>query len=210
MPKAKDALGLFDSALSVSLTLGGVAAAIGGGVLSYFLADAAAWMEQYQPWSTYMAGLIGSLLITCILIFLSLFRRFWIRGSLESKFAERQTLNPTQSTFERQRIYIHDLANPITGLIKNKQFSECELIGPANILFTGVGQMTKSSLNGCDLVAVQNYVMIHNTIIFEGCSLVNCDIYRCTIFGDTSFMQKLRQDFGTEMPLISTSVNFDE
>jgi len=68
MPKAKDALGLFDSALSVSLTLGGVAAAIGGGVLSYFLADAAAWMEQYQPWSTYMAGLIGSLLITCILM----------------------------------------------------------------------------------------------------------------------------------------------
>lgn len=204
MRKYRDALGLFDSLLSISLTVGGFFVAIGGGVLSYFIANASNWMAENRPWSSFLAGLIGAGMVSFVFLAIAAGRRFWIRSNIENKFSERSTVNPTKRTSENERIFVHDLANPITGRIEGKQFSRCEILGPANLVFIGAGQMNKSNLEGCDLIAIKEGALIHNAIVMEDCSLVECTVYRCTLLGPKIFLDKMAAGFCGQLPIIST------
>jgi len=49
-------------------------------------------------------------------------------------YQSKDRIDPMQSVFERKRILITDLLPPIGRSIVGKSFTDCEIVGPANVV----------------------------------------------------------------------------
>lgn len=74
------------------------------------------------------------------------------------------------------------MANPSNNRISRKQFTNCELRGPVNIMFTGGGSMVNCGFMNCDVVVVKPNTVIQHTIVLEGCSLYDSTVWECVIY----------------------------
>jgi len=126
-----------------------------------------------------------------IILIGTLARRWWVHTTLDAKFSERSTVNPTKRIFESERIFLTDLANPVTGRINKKTFSGCEILGPANIILIGSGQMIDSGFFSCDFIAIKDDKRIQNVIVVDECSFRECEFYRVSILGPIAFFDNV-------------------
>lgn len=151
---------------------------------------AAGIMVQYQPFSWVAAGFAGMLTAMTIYAGLGWGRNLWVVAAARQRFY-RQTdrFNPMDTLFQRQRIAIADLSNPMEQVINNKKFIDCEMIGPANILLLtstpGASKIVGNKFNKFDAVVIDNDAAPQSSIAF-----VDCDFERCSFYNVVLLIQE--------------------
>lgn len=176
-------MGRFYSWLETRWSLVSLAFQLGGAIVSFgipaWAAQAAHLFPQYSPFSWVAAGFAG--LAVCALAY-ALYG--YARGRIAvAKFQLRvqsvTAVNPLDSTFERRRIAIGSLSPPIGGLISDKTFVDCDLVGPANVIMLNC-TFDRNSGNGVDAIIIKDWSRPTNGFGFTGCSFTRCRFYLVT------------------------------
>lgn len=153
------------------------------GVVTGWIASGAEWVNQYGRLGWWSAFLLGFAISAWGLAGISWARSQWTKGSAIRKWKEDvSSFNPLDSEFTKLRMRISDLVNPITQRIADKRLTDCELIGPANVAFLGVGNMYGTTFMNCDVVAVRADALIRNVVVFENVEIVRGRLFNCTVF----------------------------
>ena len=187
---------------------------LAGGVLTGWAAYAAGLFSAYAPFSWVVCGISGALVVAAI-FWLVAKASYWI---VQAKWAKvwnspGDGVNPMDDSFSRKRIKINDFVSPAHGLIENKVFDRCELIGPALVLLNG-GQMHSPQLLDCNFVCCKDNVPVFNAIVLKDSSLINCKLYRMTflisesstgILPAVSWMSRTPAEFGLPVPWVRTN-----
>jgi hypothetical protein len=100
-----------------ALGLGGVVSSLGIGA---WAAAASGWFAEYGPIAIWAAGL-GSAFIAAVGLFLiARTRAIFQIIRFRNRVADKAAINPLESVFRNQRIYIRDLSPPIGILFRAK------------------------------------------------------------------------------------------
>ena len=98
------------------------------GTISAWLTLHTKWLISYGPAAWWFAALLGVLIGTAFMVGFAFARYQWIKGSAIRNWGERvSSINPMDSEFHKLRISISDIVSPITGMVENKRFIDCEL-----------------------------------------------------------------------------------
>ena len=167
-----------------------IAAVVAGGAGMSYLAIASEWLRPYAPVSWGLAGLIGLLILSVICCLVAKARDILISSNINREFysTRHPTINPLDSTFERQRIHIVELVTPFDKVVRSKTFIDCDLIGPANVAIgatsPGAGIMANNSLFKCIGVLMKDGADIApaDGMIFQNCTIVRCRLYGLTLY----------------------------
>lgn len=162
--------------------------ATGGGVtLLAYLTD---WARALGPLGigliVFAVAITAYLIVSLSLLWAS--KRQLNRASAEATDDWKKrtdNINPLDPDFNKRRIRISDLANPITKAIVNKKIINCELIGPANLAFVatrpGAGSIQGVSFYDCDVVVARSDANIKNAYAFIDSLMIDGAIYNCTL-----------------------------
>ncbi len=161
---------------------GAVVSVIGG-----LIASATVWLEPYAPFAYFLASIITGIAFAILLWVALKVRDQWIAGTFRKQWLKQaDSVNPLDLEFQRKQISLIEIIDKSTRTIKNKKFTDCNLIGPANImLYRGCTFFDISFVN-CDFVCVysknKKSALIYNVIPLDhvkiqGGSLVNCTIF---------------------------------
>ncbi len=149
-------------------------------------AKATALLSVYAPLSWVACGFLAALLTA--LAFAAYARaRLWItdRGIRESFYKSAERVNPMDDLFRKQRIAVADLVSPFDSKIENKTFIECEIIGPANILFNeespGEVQLAGSYFGLSETMMIRDEAQLYNAVVVENCHFTRCKFWKCTL-----------------------------
>lgn len=170
----------------------------GGGAVMLYLATITEWLRALGP-----AGIGGVAILTMLLTWLAIaggqLLRSKARVRREEAFALQKwkdqvdTINPLAATFNNQRIKISDLAHPVSNSISGKRFTDCELIGPSNLVFLGSGEVIGVTFSNCDIVVLKSgKINLHNAIRFDNNRLYGGHIWNCTLIIPPSMMQIIK------------------
>jgi len=157
-------------------------AIVSGGGMTY-LAAVSQWLNQYGPVAWGFAGLIGLGLAALV---------YWLYSSAVHRLAmsayvgllskTSDAINPLDNVFNRRRIKIQDLIDPFTHEVRGKTFTDCDLVGPANIFFEGVGTLNGVGFYNCNCV-LANRNFVPNTISrFTDVHIIRGRIIAATLF----------------------------
>ena len=114
----RDILSWIESRLALVAMVGQAIIIVGSGVVSALLADAAGWMAEYKPFSYYVAGLFGALATMLILLVVAKVIQLSMDISFRARLKPKGAgINPRKRTFESERIFLSDLANPVAPII---------------------------------------------------------------------------------------------
>jgi len=180
---------------------------IGGGVLTGWAASAANLFPQYAPFSWVLAGLLGALIAGVAAMCVGWLRYAIVKATAVAKWRDQvDNINPLDAAFHSKRIFWQDLAHPISRKIERKRFTECDLLGPANIVMMGTGVVYGAHLNDCDIVVAKTDAVLFNVIILEDVEIIGGSIWRCTIFIPPQMVPTLRQQAGLNRFVTLTGV----
>jgi hypothetical protein len=161
--------------------LWGVPAAIASFALPAWAVKASKVFEQYAPLSWVVAGFIG--LASGVLIYsvAAWGRGRWVRARYDSRMlAQGGSIDALEKTFERKRIYLNEFCLPSHPLVEDKAFIDCEIVGPANIIFISGNNISDGRYPICDAVYMRNGVGPYNGYIFKDCMFRGCNFTRVT------------------------------
>jgi hypothetical protein len=176
-------------------------AIFGGGGLMTYLAALTAWLKPYAPFSWGLAFLLGVLFLSVVFLAINKAREVLLRITISRAYYSSHvtTMNVLESTFQRERININDFVHPFHRIVKGKTFIDCEIIGPANVIFQstprGGSAMSKCDLDGSRAVVIKEHIPVPFSIV-----LLDCTFLRCTIFGLTIFATEAARPVFAEMP----------
>lgn len=152
------------------------------------------FLQQYAPASWWFGGLLGTSLFVFIIWLGAKIRLEWIKGRFARQVHKQvDHFNPLDSEFQKLRMNIHHLSNPVGRRIEGKRFIDCELIGPANIIIYQNCRIDSVGFIGCDVVVgapkatINNVVSLKDVVIFGGA------IYRATVFIHPDMVKKFRK-----------------
>jgi hypothetical protein len=105
------------------------------------------WVEkinQFGWFGWWTASLSGAAIFAIMSAAASYARFSWIRANVIRKWGEQTaSINPFDEVFNKQRILVSDLRDPISREITNKKIIDCDLIGPACLLMHGKCSFTR-------------------------------------------------------------------
>jgi len=157
--------------------------ALGSGGVMAWAAKATALFADYAPFSWVGMGLLGFLMMAASLALVGVMRSRFQLVALRNKVAVADFVDPMAKTFERKRVYIRDLQPPLQGPITNKVFIDCDLIGPANIVFVGC-VLNANHARAVDAVIIEDPSgprrSPQNAYILNACTFTNCTFYTVT------------------------------
>ncbi len=119
-----------------------------------------------------------------VLFVMAAAKYMWVLAGATIKWQEQvSSINPLDTEFTKQRIKIQDLAHPINKEIRNKKFTDCELIGPANVLFQDA-VVHDPAFRDCEVVVFREGIQMHsnNLIVFIQPNITRGTISNCTIY----------------------------
>ncbi|UJQ93741.1 hypothetical protein [Mariluticola halotolerans] len=99
-------------------------------------------------------------------------------------------VNPLDETFSNERIFLNDFVLPSRPAIEKKNFMNCEIVGPANIILAF--GTTIHDIKGGRLEAVRMDMNVSNFsgYVFRECVFRGCSFHRITLFiPDNEFPQ---------------------
>ncbi len=153
------------------------------GAFTAWLASGVQWVNQFGWFGWWIAGLLGVLLALYIAIGIAWLRNAWIKGRLMQKWGQTvEAINPLDQEFTRKRVNPEDIANPISKRLIKKRFIDCEVMGPANIIFSVANNINECNFYNCDIIVAKKNAHIINVLVFEGSSVIDCDFWNCTIY----------------------------
>lgn len=139
--------------------------------------------EHYAPLSWVVAGFIGTGAASTMYAIAAFGRGRWVRASYDARMlAQGGAIDPLEKTFERKRIYLNEFVLPSHPLVEGKTFIDCEIIGPANILFVSGNNINNGRYPVCDAVYLKDGVIPSNTYLFTDCIFRGCNFTRSTFF----------------------------
>lgn len=172
-----------ESKLSLLTMLWGIPAVIASFALPAWAVKASKVLEAYSPLSWVSAGFIGLFVSSLIYLVLASAKARWVRARYDARMlAIGGALDPLDKTFERKRIYINEFCLPSHPLIEDKSFIDCEIIGPANVLFVEGNNISQGKYPVCDAVWLKSDVIPNGIYLFKNCIFKGCNFSRVTFF----------------------------
>ena len=176
---------LWDKAIEHWLTIL-ISSGVGGLAMGY-LASISSWLDKYGPIAW---GAIG-LATWFFILFISAFT-YWLYAlarmrSQQATFAAMQSkttdyINPLEDTFHKRRIKIQDLIDPYSHDIKNKTFTDCELVGPANLVFNKNCHFSGVNFAVCNLVLVNKNFIPYSVTMVNDLHMTRGKVIGATLF----------------------------
>jgi hypothetical protein len=143
------------------------------GVIAGWAAWATEILGQYAPLSWVAATLLGATIAVGFLSLYAFARKKFAESAAIARWSEKvDAVNPLDAAFNNKRISVSDLANPITRRISGKKFTECELVGPANMILLNNIRVFGVGFGECDIVVGRDNVYIANAIAAEDIQVV--------------------------------------
>lgn len=181
--------GLLQFVISNLDSIGSIAKLLIPATLVGALTGWAAWfaglLQQYAPLSWVVAGLVGALIVTAILMAMSISRLWWVNTTLQKQFYQGgDKINPVETVFRNQRIKLEDLMAPTIRDLKGKTFHGCDLLGPIVLSPIG-GHFDTCHWIACDHVLVRLRPGRHGMLISNSqnsYSVVDCRFLNCRFF----------------------------
>jgi hypothetical protein len=146
------------------------------------------FLKPYAPYSFVLAGLVAAVLVLAM-IGLGNFsfqqaakRRFWDHVKEPAR-----TVNPLAATFDGERIFIADVADPSQRWIQGKTFTNCEIVGRRiSLVFFGCTFHNPVQFYYCDLISAaviagQAAPPIATALTVRDCVFINCRFYSATL-----------------------------
>ncbi|MEJ7933650.1 hypothetical protein WG907_05165 [Sphingobium sp. AN558] len=160
------------------------------------------FIAAYAPLSWVVAGLAGLIIVTVIMCAGSwTYSRFNL-ARLTAIIMERSGVNPLDDRFDRKTIRLIDFYRPQYVSHKNKDFRDCEVIGPGLVYFSNV------TFDHCEFKQVQ-IAIINETktmwgmTIFESPKFLNCDIVNLTMMMNRATYDVLHPEMKQYVPVIN-------
>jgi hypothetical protein len=161
-----------------------------GGALGWALAAFTHFMQQWAPFSWFVGIAFGALAAQGWKLLRSVQReKDEQRRRLEMLQAPKSTVNPLDTEFRNQRIYLTDIVPPFGFIVEGKEFRGCEIIGPANIAIMGC-EISHSSFISCDGVVGDGDAWGENVILLKDCRIRESTLYKLTIIVPWSSVQR--------------------
>lgn len=152
------------------------------GAVSTFVVRNMASLAAYGILGWWIAFLVGALIALLLAIGVAHFRYKLVAANAIRKWETvTDNINPLATEFTRNRINIGDLASPITRSVEKKRFVDCELMGPASIMFRNINAHNTRFVD-CDTVVIKEGALIHNVVIFEDIQLIGGVVHGCTLY----------------------------
>lgn len=197
--------------LSLGTMLWGVPAAVASFALPAWAVQASNAFGKHAPLSWVVAGFLGSFAASLIYAVAAWGARNWVRSRYDARMLARGgSIDPLEKTFERKRIYINDFCLPSHPLVDGKAFIDCEIIGPANVIFISGNNITDAKLPVVDAVYMRDGAIPNNGYAFRDCIFRGCYFTRITflvqheeknMFKDFSLVRWLTNSPGSEPQL---------
>jgi uncharacterized membrane protein YeaQ/YmgE (transglycosylase-associated protein family) len=180
-----------------------------GAIVSGWAAALTQPLRAFAPFSYVAAGIIGGLVGAAIFALWGYFR---LKIAQARYFAEiskpSDIINPLDSVFQRRRISVSGLKDPMGRPVSDKTFVECEFVGPAvlvpqNCTFEGL------VADNCDYAALRAdvpSVQIFNGVMMTGCVFRRCRFINCVLIfsqPDADFIDQMVQASGGRVNWLS-------
>lgn len=173
---------LFASILEAATKWWSIIVPLVGGAVSGYLAYLTSALAAYAPWSWFAAGLAAAMMLVLIGLCASKTAELVARWNYTRKItASTPTFNPLDSVFTKKQIKLSELRNPFNPVHENKNFLDCEIIGPGVLYFDGSTTLTGIGFVNCDCVAIREGAAINNLMVFKDAVIRGGKIYGVTL-----------------------------
>lgn len=150
---------------------------VGGSIASASAIRATEMLRDYAPASWVVGGILTGIAIAIgYRVFISARERAQVLR-FRARVADASHVNPLDDIFRRQRLKLTDLCAPIGGVVENKVFIECDIIGPANAVIFPDCTFIGSRGEGNDQLIIKRGV-----VASTGFAVVNCTFRNCRFF----------------------------
>jgi hypothetical protein len=163
-----------------------VAALMKYAIPASFAGVAAGWatwvagvLQQYAPASWMFAAILGGLCGALIMALLAYAIEKWQAIRFRNMAFNASRINPLDALFESQRLRIHDLSPPYGAIIENKNFIDCDILGPANVVFENC-HFSSNQGEIVDALIIKPGMQPKNGFGFRNCMFRGCRFYYVT------------------------------
>ncbi len=163
---------------------------ITGSVVGAGMSYLASITDWVQSWGPLGYGIIALLSAVVVFISISLFRYLMAGAAVRRATASAtekwkniaNTINPLDNEFSKKRIKLADLSHPMLVSVDNKTFVDCDLMGPANMFFSGSTNLSQVVFFNCDIIVAKESVRVMNVIPLNNINMYRGRIVGCTIY----------------------------
>lgn len=200
---------------SLATLIWGVPTAIASFVLPAWAVRATKVFEAYAPASWVAAGFLGMLSAAIIYGTTARARASWVRARYDARMlAQGGMVDPLERTFERKRIYLNEFCLPSHPFIEGKAFIDCELIGPANIIFISGNNISDARYPVVDAIYMKENGRPTTGYVFKDCIFRACNFSRVTFLVQHEETEMFRNfnlvNWLTETPYDQHEFEFEE
>jgi hypothetical protein len=135
--------------------------------------------QQYAPASWVIAGVLGALCGSAIMLLAIITRERLQLIRFRNNVFIASAINPLDNMFTGRRLRLVDLAPPVGAFIENRTFTDCEIIGPANVMFEGCS-FVRSGGEVVDGIVIKPGFLPRNGFGFRNCTFTRCKFYLMT------------------------------
>jgi hypothetical protein len=163
------------------------------GAIAAWAAYATEQLKAYAPLSWVLAALVAGVLCSVIFWLIAAGASLWTSTSIRKQMYEKTppSINQLDTTFQKQRIKIEELALPFDPVVRDKTFIECQLLGPCNIALRGRGSITSCGFVHAAGVLIKEEASVPVGILFLNCTFLRCRIYRVLLFASLGEYERL-------------------
>lgn len=163
---------------------------LSGGLASWAAAATEA-LNEFGPISWVLSGLVGMVLFCMSYWLWSTARVNLAKAEFARDLSARtQNINPLEDTFRKLRIEVNAFRTPTFDVAKGKVFIDCELRGPAVVLFMGYSNFSNAGFVNCEVVKIKDEAMIYNVVPFEDITVRGGKLYNLTILVPESMAER--------------------
>jgi len=208
LKKLFDYIGIFETNMSAAewawriLTFLILAA---GGTTAGLLAEGSEFFQALGPLAWLGIGLLTALLMAFIFFLVRLAHLKAAEAAYTQAMAARQgSVNPLSPSFTDQVIPLEDLRLPGKQVHSHKQFKRCKFVGPGALAILGGTYVHDGFFEGGDIILLPDPVLLTGILVFENCTVEDCEFYRITILTTRPGAEGFRQMGATVAGLNAT------
>lgn len=165
-----------------------------------YLSQKVAAISQYGVFGWCCVALGSFVLLSAGGLAFSAARLKWVQTRLIKEWPKfDDSINPLESKFSDKRIKISSLAHPITRKIFGKIFTECELVGPADVLMVGKNDFNGVRFLNCNVIPCKAGVTIFNAVMFSDIHMINGELSSCNLFLSEDVARDFEKNLGVTL-----------
>jgi hypothetical protein len=135
--------------------------------------------QQHAPASWIYATVIGAMIGAFTTALLAYSREKMQQVKFRNTVFSSTYLNPLDTLFTTRRVRVVDLSPPIGAVIRGKTFVDCDIMGPANIMFEDC-HFQGNAGDVVDAIIIKPGMTPRNGFGFQNCIFRECRFYLVT------------------------------